>query len=168
MYIMYFLYIFALKDWHLQILIHLFASVFYWILMLTVEIKLNHKDLEKIEEILKEDKCPLTLGEIKLLMKRLINHRYLKCWLCICNCICGFIWILNFDLHCMSFSSLISLWFKIFLPIFNCKIPFSSQRVATGFYWSFTKCAHAVITIDPLQQLTYFVELDWQTIKPDV
>jgi len=47
--------------------------------MLTVEIKLNHKDLEKIEEILKEDKCPLTLGEIKLLMKRLINYRYLKC-----------------------------------------------------------------------------------------
>ena len=47
-----FLVNFALKDTHLQILIHLFASVFYWILMLTVEIKLNHKDLEKIEEIL--------------------------------------------------------------------------------------------------------------------
>ena len=52
---------------------------FYWILMLTVEIKLTQKDLEKIEYILKEDELPITQNEIKLLIKRLINRRYLMC-----------------------------------------------------------------------------------------
>ena len=39
----------------------------------------DHKDLEKIEYILKEDELPVTQNEIKLLMKRLINRRYLMC-----------------------------------------------------------------------------------------
>ena len=47
--------------------------------MLTVEIKLTQKDLEKIEYILKEDELPITQNAIKLLIKRLINRRYLMC-----------------------------------------------------------------------------------------
>ena len=47
--------------------------------MLTIEVKLNHKDLEKLEYILKEDELPITENEIKLLIKRLINRRFLKC-----------------------------------------------------------------------------------------
>ena len=37
------------------------------------------KDLEKLEYILKEDELPITENEIKLLIKRLINRRFLKC-----------------------------------------------------------------------------------------
>ena len=53
--------------------------LFLWKVMLTIEVKLNHKDLEKLEYILKEDELPITENEIKLLIKRLINRRFLKC-----------------------------------------------------------------------------------------
>ena len=49
---------------------------FFWILML-IEIKFTKHDLIRIQKLLELDERPLTTGEIRDLIRRLIQHKYL-------------------------------------------------------------------------------------------
>ena len=92
--------------------------------MLTIEVKLNHKDLEKLEYILKEDELPITENEIKLLIKRLINRRYLRCWLISYKCILKTEDTINLKqfLFARPISKAVSFHIKKILPFFRGKI----------------------------------------------